>query len=69
MGAPNLHLALGAILPRYAPVNLEISSVNKSIHYLLCCKSTMQTNCELTNCTGSSPETVFSFSFWRLVKY
>jgi len=38
------------------------------IHSPLCCKTTMQTNCGLTNCTGSSPETVFSFSFWRLVK-
>jgi len=52
----------------YAPVNLEISSVKKPIHTLLCCKPTMQTNIGLTNCTGNSPETVFLFSFWRLVK-
>ena len=29
----------------------------------------MQTNCRLKNYTGNSPETDFSFSFWRLVKY
>jgi len=28
----------------------------------------MQTNCGLTNCSGKSPETGFSFSIWRLVK-
>jgi len=48
MGAPNLLLLLapGAIYPRYAPINQEISSVKKLIHSLLCCKTTitMQTN-------------------------
>jgi len=28
----------------------------------------MLQNCGLTNCTVNSPETSFSFSFWRLVK-
>ena len=46
---------------------LTFSSVKESIHSLLCCKITMQTNCGLTNFTGNSPETGFSFSFWRLV--
>ena len=68
MGAPNLFFAPGAIWPRYAPLNLEISSVKKLIHAPLCRKTTMQTNCGLTNCTGNSPETGFWFSFWRLVK-
>jgi len=68
MGAPNLLLAPGAIYPRYAPINQEISSVKKLVHSRLCCKTTMQTNCGLTNCTGNNPETGFSFSFWRLVK-
>ena len=48
--------------------DLEISSVKKPIHSLLCCKTPMQTNCGLSNCTGNSPETGFSFSFWSLVK-
>jgi len=68
MGAPNLLLVPGIIYPRYAPDNLEISCVKKLIHSPSCCKTTMQTNCGLTNCTGNSPETGFSFSFWRLVK-
>ena len=58
----------GAIYPRYAHVSQEISSVKKLIHSLLCCKTTMQTNCGLTNRTGNSPENGFSFSFWRLAK-
>jgi len=61
------------ILPR-APSNLVmplsvwrlVLSRNPSTH--LCCKTMIQTNCGLTNCTGNSPETGFSFSFWRLVK-
>jgi len=61
------------ILPRapsnlIRPCNLEISTVKKPIHSLLCCKTTMQTNCGLMNCTGNSPESGFSFSFWRFVK-
>jgi len=28
----------------------------------------MQTYCRLTNCAGNSPETGFSYSFWRLAK-
>jgi len=68
MWAPNLLLAPEAIYPRYAPVNQEISPGKKLIHSLLCCKTTMQTNCGLTNHTGNSPENGFSFSFWRLVK-
>jgi len=65
---PQVLLALDAIYPRYAPINQEISSVKKLIHSLLCCKTTMQINCGLTNCTGNSPETSFSFSVWTLVK-
>jgi len=68
MGAPNLLLAPGAIYPRYAPISQKISSVNKLIHSHSCCKTRMQTNCELKNCTGNSPETGFSFSFWRFEK-
>jgi len=64
MGAPNLHLSNLV----YASVNLEISSVKKSIHSLLCCETTMQTDCGLANCTDNSPESGSSFSFWRLVK-
>ena len=43
---------------------------SRNIHSPLCCKPTMETYsyCGLTNCTGNSPETDFSFSFWRLVK-
>jgi len=67
MGAPNLLLAPGPIYPLYAPVIQETSFVKKLIHSLLCCKTTMQTNCGLTNCSGNCPETSFSFSFWRLV--
>ena len=60
-------------LPR-APSNLVsplsiwrlVPSRNPSTHF--CCKTTMQTNCGLTNCTGNSPETGFSFTFLRLVK-
>jgi len=59
----------GRHLTSLHPINLEISSVKKSIQSLLCCKTTMQTNCGLTNCTGNSPEAGFSFSLWRLVKY
>jgi len=68
-GAANLLLAPGAIYPRYTPVNQEISSVKKLIHSLLCCNTTMHTNCRLTNGTGNNPETVFSFTLWRLVKF
>ena len=32
----------------------------------LCCKTSMQTCCGLTDCTGNSPET--AFSLWRLRK-
>jgi len=45
-----------------------LSSGKKLIHSPLYCKPTMQTYCELTTCTGNSPETGFSFSFWRLLK-
>ena len=68
MGALNLLLAPGTIYPRFARINQEISSIEKLIHSLLCCKTTMQTNCGLTNCTGNSPETGFLLSVWRLVK-
>ena len=67
-GLPNLLLAPGTIYPRYAPISQEISSVKKLIHSLLCCETTMQTNCGLTNCTSNSPETGFSFSVCRLAK-
>jgi len=40
-----------------------VPSGNSSTH----CKPTLQTYCGLTNCTDNSPETGFTFSFWRLV--
>jgi len=67
-GSAKLASCPGYHLTSLRPINLEISSVKKPIHSLLCCKTTVQTNCGLTNCTGNSPETGFSFSFWRFVK-
>jgi len=61
IGAPNLHLGPSAIWPRYAHVNPEINFIKKPIHSLLCCKTTMQTNCGLTNCTGNSWSWFFVF--------
>ena len=58
----------GRYLSSLRPYQSGDSFVKKLIHSLLCCKTTMQTNCGLTNCTGNGPETGFSFSFWRLVK-
>ena len=60
------HTTIAFYTLHYGSVRCLVLSRTSPIH--LCCKTTMQIYCRLTNCTANSPETGFAFSFLRHVK-
>jgi len=68
----------GHHLPRYPPINLEISSVKKPIHSLLCCTTAMKALLNALQCNADKLQThklhwrypwnCLFVLIWRLVK-
>jgi len=66
--AAELASCSGRHLTSLSPCQSGVQFRQETHPFIFMLQTTMQTKCGLTNCTGNSPETAFSFSFLTLVK-